>query len=111
MKKTELIDAYSKTGKIVPIKTKKVLRKVPFRKSKRVLGFKILYFSLYFIPLFLSLFIVSRNSNDLLKEWMSVLLLIGTVISIWIAYLGFMMIMLNKKIKTGRVYKRWFDFI
>lgn len=108
MKKTELIDAYSKTGKIVPIKTKKVLRKVPFRKSKRVLGVKILYFSLYFIPLFLSLFIVSRNSNDLLKEWMSVLLLIGTVISIWIAYLGFMMIMLNKKVKTGRVYKRWF---
>lgn len=108
MKKAELIDAYSKTGKIVPIKTKKVLRKVPFKKSKRVLGVKILYFSLYFIPLFLCLFIVSRNSNELLKEWMSVVLLIGTVLSVWIAYLGFMMIMLNKKVKTGRVYKRWF---
>lgn len=111
MKKVELIDAYSKTGKIVPIKTKTVLRKVPFRKSKRVLGFKILYFSLYFIPLFLCLFIVSRNSNVLLKEWMSVLLLIGTVLSIWIAYLGFMMFMLNKKIKTGRIYKKWFKVL
>lgn len=107
MSKLEIIDAY-KTSKLKKIKTKKVLRKIQPKKSKRVLGYKIMYFSMFFVPLFICLFIVSRHSSELFKPWMSVILLILAVVSVWALYLGFTMVMLNRKIVTGRHYKKWF---
>lgn len=107
MSKIDIIDAYN-TSKMKKLKTKTVLRKVQPRKSKRVLGYKIMYFSMFFVPLFICLFIVSRHSSELFKPWMSVILLMSAVVSVWILYLGFTMVVLNRKIVTGRKYKPWF---
>lgn len=89
-------------------KTKKVLRKVPYRKSKRVTGIKMILASMLLIPLFTYLFIISLNSNKLINKPLSMIILILDILSIGLFFLGLLMKIKNKKIKTGKKVKTWF---
>lgn len=111
--KIEIIDAFLedtkiKTVKQKPNKTKTVLKKVEPKKSKYVLGKKIMYWSLFFVPLFICLFIVSLSSNTFFSAVWSIILLILSVISVWVFYYGFLLTQLNEKMKGAVCYKKWF---
>lgn len=87
--------------------TKIVLRKVPRKNSKRVLGIKLMYFMLFAIPLFTCLLIVSTHSNELITKALAIILLILDIIAVMVFILGFILYLVNPKIKTGRKVKTW----
>ena len=108
--KLEIIDAYEdkpRRTKKRRVKTKTVLRKVEPRKSKRVLGLKLMYFSMFFIPLFTCFLIVSTHSKELINEFLTIILVVLNLIAIAIFLIGLAMALVNKKVKTGKKIKTW----
>ena len=92
-------------------KTKKVLRKVANRKSKRVTGIKLILLSILLIPLFTYLYIISLNSDRLINSTLSIVMLVLSIISVLIFLCGLIMVIFNKKIKTGKKVKLWFKIV
>lgn len=88
-------------------KTKVVLRKVERKKSKRVLGIKLILLSLLLVPLFGYLYIISLHSNRLINDTLSTVMLVLTIISSGVLLTGIILVLKNKKIKTGRRVKTW----
>ena len=88
-------------------KTKKVLRPVPVRKSKRVTGIKLILLSILLIPLFTYLYIISLHSDRLINETLSIIVLVLDIISVLILLAGILMAVVNKKVKTGKKVKIW----
>lgn len=88
-------------------KTKKVLRKVEPKKSKRVLGIKLILISILLIPLFAYLYIISLHSSSLINETLSIVMFVLTILSSALLVAGVLLIATNKKIKTGKKVKTW----
>ncbi len=107
----EIKDSASQNSVNRPKKTKVVLRKVERRKSKRVTGIKLILLSILLIPLFAYLYIISLNSDRLINNVLSIVMLVLTIVSVVILILGILMATMNKKVKTGRKVKTWFKVI
>ena len=88
-------------------KTKVVLRKVEQKKSKRVLGVKLILISILLVPLFAYLYIISLHSSTLINSTLSVVMFILAVLSAALFVAGVLLTLTNKKIKTGKKVKTW----
>ena len=110
--KVELIDRFEKTRVIKKVskpktKTKKVLRKIPVSKSKRTLGFRLMYFSMYFIALFSCLIVVSSHSRELITDTLTLIIIFLNMSATGIFLAGLAMVLLNEKKKREKKLKPW----
>jgi len=81
------------------------------KKSKRVIGIRLIFASILLIPLFAYLYIISLNSDRLINNSLSIVMLILTIISILIFIIGICLAIINKRQKHDKRLKTWFKVI